>query len=49
MDTGAVRVEGYDSTPPYHLKVLGDAEVLLAGEAYWVRVAADAEWIVDID
>ncbi|MCJ2564143.1 MAG: hypothetical protein LN417_08670, partial [Candidatus Thermoplasmatota archaeon] len=49
MDTAAVRVEGYDSAPPYHLRVLGDAEALQAGEAYWVRVAADAEWIAVID
>ncbi len=48
MDTGAVRVEGYDSSPPYHLRVLGDAEVLLAGEAYWVKVEADITWTVDI-
>ncbi|MCJ2562865.1 MAG: hypothetical protein LN417_02080 [Candidatus Thermoplasmatota archaeon] len=48
MDTGAVRVEGCDPSPPYHLGVLEDAEVLLAGEAYWVRVAADNTWTVDI-
>ena len=47
-DTGAVRVEGYNLSPPYHLGVLEDAEVLLAGEAYWVRVAADNTWTVDI-
>ncbi len=48
MDTGAVCVEGYDPSPPYHLSVLEGAEVLLAGYAYWVRVAADNTWTVDI-
>jgi len=48
-DTGAVRLEGYDPTPPYHLRVLGDAEVLQAGEAYWVRIEASTDWFVNID
>ena len=48
MDTGALRVEGYDPSPPYHLRVLGDAEVLLAGEGYWVRVEADVEWTSEV-
>lgn len=48
-EIGGRRVEGYDPAPPNFLRVLGDADVLLAGEAYWVRVAADTEWIVDID
>jgi len=48
MDTGAVRVEGSDPAPPYHLRVLGDAEVLRAGYAYWVRVDADTDWIVNV-
>jgi len=45
-DTGAVRVEGYDSMPPFYLRVLGDGEVLQAGWAYWVRVEADTVWSV---
>ena len=48
MDTGAVRVEGYDLSPPYHLRVLGDAEVLLAGYGYWVRVEAAIDWVVEV-
>ncbi len=48
MDTGALRVEGYDPTPPYHLRVLGDADVLQAGYGYWVKVQADADWIVEV-
>ncbi|MFQ5884500.1 MAG: NosD domain-containing protein [Thermoplasmata archaeon] len=46
-ETGATRVEGYDSAPPCHLRVLGDAEVLQAGQAYWVKVEASVSWIVD--
>lgn len=45
-ETGATRVEGYDSAPPYFLRVLGDAEVLQAGQGYWVRVDADTVWTV---
>ncbi|MEE9505737.1 MAG: hypothetical protein V3V98_01155 [Thermoplasmata archaeon] len=46
-DAGATRVEGYDPGSPYCLRVLNPAEVLLAGEAYWVRVDADVDWIVE--
>jgi hypothetical protein len=45
-DTGAVRVEGFDSTPPYHLRVLGEGETLQAGYGYWVKVEADTVWTV---
>ncbi|MFQ6106667.1 MAG: SBBP repeat-containing protein [Thermoplasmata archaeon] len=48
LETGASRVEGYDSLPPYYLRVLGDGEIPQAGEAYWVRVEADADWIVEV-
>lgn len=48
MDTGAVRAEGYSPIPPYHLRVLGDADVLQAGYGYWVRVEADVDWIVEV-
>jgi parallel beta-helix repeat protein len=47
-EIGATRVEGYDLAPPHHLSVLGDGEVLQAGKAYWVRVLADTEWIVEL-
>ena len=46
VDTGAVRVEGYDPAPPYYLRVMGNAEVLQAGYGYWVRVEADTIWTV---
>ena len=45
-EAGATRVEGYDSAPPHHLRVLGDAELLLPGYGYWVRVSAETDWIV---
>lgn len=48
MDTGAVRVEGYDLTPPYNLRVIGDSESLQAGHAYWVKVEADVDWVVEV-
>ncbi len=48
-EIGATRVEGYDLTaPPNFLRVLGDAEALLAGEAYWVKVDVDVDWIVEV-
>jgi hypothetical protein len=35
------RVEGFDSfASPYHLRLLGDLDTLLAGHGYWVRVDA---------
>lgn len=47
-DTGAVRVEGFDSLPSYYLRVLGDAETLQAGYAYWTGVQADIVWTVSV-
>ena len=48
MDTGAVRVEGYDPAPPYFLRVLGDGEMLQTGYGYWIMVGADTTWTVNI-
>lgn len=46
---GATRVEGCDpAAPPNFLRVLGDVEMLQAGEAYWVRVGADVDWMVKV-
>ena len=45
-ETGATRVEGYGPAPPYFLRVLGDAEVLQAGQGYWVNVEAYTIWTV---
>ncbi len=47
-EIGATRVEGYDLAPPYFLRVLGDAEVLQAGYAYWVKMDIDVDWIVEV-
>ena len=40
------RVEGFDPAPPHFLRVLGDTEVLQAGQGYWVKVEADTIWTV---
>ncbi len=46
--TGGTRVEGYYAPGlPYCLRVLDDFEVLETGYAYWVRVDADVDWIVE--
>ncbi|TET90652.1 MAG: hypothetical protein E3J35_06130 [Methanomassiliicoccales archaeon] len=46
-ETGATRVEGYDTiSPPYHLKALQGFEVLKAGEGYWVYVPSDVIWVL---
>jgi hypothetical protein len=37
----STRMEGYDPLSPYHLRVLGDAEVLQAGYGYWIWVDTD--------
>lgn len=46
METGATRVEGYDSLAPYHLRILGDMEVLQAGYGYWVWVDTAASLVL---
>jgi hypothetical protein len=36
-----LRVEGFnESEVPYHLKILGDADTLFAGNGYWIRTEA---------
>ena len=47
LETGSTRVEGYDSTPEYYLRILADVEVLQAGYGYWVRVDAATDWTVE--
>ena len=42
-------MEGYDFASPHHLRVLGDADVLQAGEAYWAKTEASTDWFVNID
>ena len=48
MNTGAVRVEGFDPSSSYHLRVLGDGEILQAGCGYWVKADADVDWVVEV-
>ena len=48
-EIGAMRLEGCDpAAPPNFLRVLTDVEVLRAGQAYWIKVDADADWIVEV-
>ena len=44
--TGADLVVGFDPTDPYHTQVLGNATPIVAGDGYWVRVAAATVWTV---
>ena len=44
--TGADAVMGFDTTGPFHVQLLADADVLAPGRGYWVRVATASEWIV---
>lgn len=49
VETGATRVEGMETMPPFPpslLRVLGDGDLLQAGYGYWVRVEADTTWVV---
>ncbi len=34
--------------PLNFLRVLGDAEVLLAGQVYWVRAKSEVDWVVEV-
>jgi len=46
-DTGATRVEGFDSTAgPYYLRAMIDTDMLLASRAYWVYVPSSTIWAV---
>jgi hypothetical protein len=41
------RVEAFDaSVPPYFLRIPEDSDVVLAGQAYWVKVSQETIWIV---
>ena len=44
---GITRAEGTDPVAiPHHLRVLGDADTLLAGCGYWMKVDAPTQWVV---
>ncbi len=46
-ETGATRVEGYDSSsPPYFLRPLQDTDFLQAGHGYWVHSPSDTIWTI---
>lgn len=47
-EVGATRVEGYDSSPPFYLRVLGDLDVLQTGYGYWLEVETETIWIVSM-
>lgn len=44
--TGADTVMGFDPAGPYHVRPLGDAELLVPGQGHWVHVPADVDWLV---
>jgi len=44
--TGADLVVGFDPNDAYRTRILGDATPVVAGDGYWVRVAATATWTV---
>ena len=47
IETGAVRVEGFDSLSlPFRLRLLADSETLQTGQGYWLRVSSSATWVV---
>ncbi|MFQ5909568.1 MAG: PKD domain-containing protein [Thermoplasmata archaeon] len=39
-------VDGYDDTPPFHLAHMGDTDMMVAGEGYWVWVDLPQTWMV---
>ena len=40
------RIEGYDTTGPYHLTALTPTDVMHAGEAFWIYLPTGATWDV---
>jgi hypothetical protein len=45
-DVDYEKVDGYDHTPPFHLKHLTDTDVMVPGEGYWVWVDLPQTWYV---
>jgi hypothetical protein len=45
-DVDYEKVDGYDETPPFHLKHLTDTDMMVAGEGYWVWVDVPQTWYV---
>lgn len=46
-DRGTIVYSMGDVRAMFTLKGSSDAEVLLAGDGYWVRVEADVVWTID--
>jgi len=44
--TGADLVVGFDPNDAYHTQILSNATPIVAGDGYWVRVAATTVWTV---
>jgi hypothetical protein len=45
--TSLVEVEGFDpTTPPYHLRALGDGEVFQTGHGYWILSDSHISWLI---
>ncbi len=40
----AERIEGFAVVPPYHMNVLHNSDVFLAGMGYWIYALADGVW-----
>ncbi len=45
-DTLCERIEAYNLSGPYHLKILSTSDLMQAGHAYWIRVPAGITWTV---
>ncbi|MCJ2556373.1 MAG: hypothetical protein LN415_04610, partial [Candidatus Thermoplasmatota archaeon] len=41
------KIDGYSDTPPYHLRHLSPADIMTAGEGYWIWVDVPQAWIVE--
>ncbi|MCK4457806.1 MAG: PKD domain-containing protein [Thermoplasmata archaeon] len=41
------KIDGYSDTPPYHLRHLSPADIMTAGEGYWIWVDVPQVWMVE--
>ena len=46
LATGADSIEGFNSTDPYMMEVMGDGDIMTIGNGYWIHVNADTSWII---
>ena len=47
LGTGADRVEVFDPSAPYLIRVVESDHIMMPGSGYWVRVPTDTVWIID--